>query len=256
MPLCGKGSIRHINLHMACQDVTTKLSWLVANIDHVRLSMFPSKQHHLVGGPIITKFRFIMMTNHLCLWSIKLALHEQPYRHYWISHNLMPLGMGSPWMIWDSHSSNMEESNADERESAIGFHTCTTFVQGIFKGNYKQILGQVMDLKYLSWIFNLALANQRLFDQTHPPIPPTFSHVAFFIGLTMFVQGEGWCYNMTSCAFLVIVGSRTFKVIYGCGTRIWWCGGAKTWWHFPTFCVTITCHAFNLECQRCSIVPT
>ncbi len=71
----------------------------------------------------------------------------------------MPLGMGSPWMIWDSHSSNMEESNANERELAIGFHTCTTFVKGILKGTSKQILGQVMDLNYLTWIFNLALAD-------------------------------------------------------------------------------------------------
>jgi hypothetical protein len=103
----------------------------------------------------------------------------------------MPLGMGSPWMIWDSHSSNMEESNANERELAIGFHTCTTFVKGILKRTSKQILGQVMDLNYLTWIFNLALVDQRLFNQTHPPIPPTFSHVAFFIELVMFVEGEG-----------------------------------------------------------------
>ncbi len=67
-------------------------------------------------------------------------------------------------MIWDSHSSNMEESNADEREWAIGFHTCTTFVQGILEGIRKQFLGQVMDLNNLTWIFNLPLADQRLFD--------------------------------------------------------------------------------------------
>ncbi len=94
-------------------------------------------------------------------------------------------------MIWDSHSSNMEESNVDEKEQAIGFHICTTFVQGILERIHKQILGQVMDLNNPTWIFNLDLANQSLFDQTHPPIPPTFSHVALFIGLVMFVQGEG-----------------------------------------------------------------
>jgi hypothetical protein len=68
----------------------------------------------------------------------------------------------------------MEESNVNERERAIGFHTYTTFVQGILEGICKQILGQVMDVNNLTWIFNLALANQRLFDQTHPPIPPIF----------------------------------------------------------------------------------
>jgi len=39
---------------------------------------------------------------------------------------------GGPRMIWDSHSSNMEKPNVDEREWAMGFHTNTTGVQGIF----------------------------------------------------------------------------------------------------------------------------
>jgi len=80
----------------------------------------------------------------------------------------------------------MEESNANEKEQAIGFHTCTTFVQSIIERIHKQNLGQVMDLNYLTWIFNLALADQKLFDQTHRPIPPIFSHIALFIGLVMF----------------------------------------------------------------------
>ncbi len=29
---------------------------------------------------------------------------------------------GGPRMIWDSHSSSMEEPNADEKEQAMGFH--------------------------------------------------------------------------------------------------------------------------------------
>ncbi len=33
-------------------------------------------------------------------------------------------------------------------------------------------------------------------------------------------------------------------------------GGSKTWWHFPTFCVIITCHALNLGCWGWSIIPT
>ncbi len=86
----------------------------------------------------------------------------------------MPLGMGSLVMIWDSHSSNMEESNAYERKRAIRFHTYTTFVQSIHEGICKQSLGQVMDLNNLTWIFNLVYQDQRLFDQTHPPIPPIF----------------------------------------------------------------------------------
>jgi len=29
-------------------------------------------------------------------------------------------------MIWDSKSFSMEKLNADEKERAMGFHTCTT----------------------------------------------------------------------------------------------------------------------------------
>jgi hypothetical protein len=39
---------------------------------------------------------------------------------------------GGPWIIWDSHSSSMEEPNADERERAMGFCTSTTTMQSIF----------------------------------------------------------------------------------------------------------------------------
>jgi hypothetical protein len=35
-------------------------------------------------------------------------------------------------MNWDSHSSTMEEPNVDEREWAMGFHTSTTSMQGMF----------------------------------------------------------------------------------------------------------------------------
>ncbi len=62
-------------------------------------------------------------------------------------------------MIWDSHSSNMEEPNANEREWAMGFRTDATTMQGIFEGVHRRILGQVMDFNYLTWIFSLLLAN-------------------------------------------------------------------------------------------------
>jgi hypothetical protein len=53
--------------------------------------------------------------------------------------------------IWDYHSSNMEESYADEREQAMGFHIGTT-MQDIFKGTHRWILGQVMDSNCFTWI--------------------------------------------------------------------------------------------------------
>jgi hypothetical protein len=90
-------------------------------------------------------------------------------------------------MIWDFHSFNMEEPNANEREWAMGFRTNTTIVQGISKGACRQILGQVMDFNYLTWIFNLVLAKQLRFGQSHPPTPPHLSFVAPFVGSSMAV---------------------------------------------------------------------
>jgi hypothetical protein len=52
----------------------------------------------------------------------------------------------------------MEKPNVDEREHAMGFCIGTTIVQGISEGARKQILGQVMDLNCLTWIFILVLA--------------------------------------------------------------------------------------------------
>jgi hypothetical protein len=52
----------------------------------------------------------------------------------------------------------MEKPNVDEREKAMGFCIGTTIVQGISEGARKQILGQVMDLNCLTWIFILVLA--------------------------------------------------------------------------------------------------
>jgi hypothetical protein len=62
----------------------------------------------------------------------------------------------------------------------MGFYTSTTTMQGISKGTCRQILGQVMDLNCLTWIFNLILAKQLCFGQSHPPTPPHLSFVAPF----------------------------------------------------------------------------
>jgi hypothetical protein len=54
----------------------------------------------------------------------------------------------------------MEEPNVDEREHAMGFHIGTTTMEGIFERNHRWILGQIMDLNYLTWIFSLVLVKQ------------------------------------------------------------------------------------------------
>ncbi len=61
-------------------------------------------------------------------------------------------------MICDSHSSNMEKPNVNEKEQAMGFCINTTTMQGISKRACSWIFEQVMDLNYLTWISNLVLA--------------------------------------------------------------------------------------------------
>ncbi len=94
------------------------------------------------------------------------------------------------------------------------------------------------------------------------PITPTrsthFSHVAPFIGLVMFVQEGGggdviakyvvhpWHLWDQGCEGIFIGVEQEFGDL----------GGSKTWWHFPTFRVIMTCHAFNLGCWEWSIIPT
>ncbi len=94
-----------------------------------------------------------------------------------------------PRMIWDSHSSSMEEPNVDEKEQAMGFHISTTTMQGIFEGAHRWILGQVMDFNCPTWIFSLVLVKQLHFGQSRPPTLPHLSLVAPFVGSIMVVQG-------------------------------------------------------------------
>jgi hypothetical protein len=54
----------------------------------------------------------------------------------------------------------MEEPNVDEREHAMGFRIGTTTMEGIFERTHRWILGQIMDLNYLTWIFSLVLVKQ------------------------------------------------------------------------------------------------
>jgi len=63
-------------------------------------------------------------------------------------------------MILNLHSSSMAKPNANEKEHAMGFHIGTTVMQGIFERTHQQILGQVMDLNYLTWSFSLLLVKQ------------------------------------------------------------------------------------------------
>jgi len=48
-----------------------------------------------------------------------------------------------------------------------------------------------MDFNYFTWIFNLVLAKQLCFGQSHPPTTPHFSIITPFVGSAMVVQGGG-----------------------------------------------------------------
>jgi hypothetical protein len=70
----------------------------------------------------------------------------------------------------------------------MGFRTSTTIVQGIYERARMHILKQVMDVNYLTWIFNLFLAKHLHFGQSHPPAPPHLPLVAPFARSVMVVQ--------------------------------------------------------------------
>jgi hypothetical protein len=50
------------------------------------------------------------------------------------------------------------EPNADEREHVMGFPTGVTSVPSISEVSHRQVLGQAMDLNYLTWIVSLGMA--------------------------------------------------------------------------------------------------
>jgi hypothetical protein len=56
-----------------------------------------------------------------------------------------------PRMIWDFNSSNTEEPNADETKQTMSFYIYTIAMLGIYERTHRLILGQVMDLNYLTW---------------------------------------------------------------------------------------------------------
>ncbi len=97
----------------------------------------------------------------------------------------------APNIIWDANSSRMEEPNVDEQERTMGFHTTTTTMQKLSKGTHKQILGQVMDIICLTWIFILCWAEQVRFALSFLPTHLYFTFVAPTFRLGMLVQRGG-----------------------------------------------------------------
>jgi hypothetical protein len=88
-------------------------------------------------------------------------------------------------MIWDFNSSNMEELNTNEIKQTMNFHIYTIAMLGFYEGTHRLILGQVMDLNYFTWFFNLVLAKQACLAHSFTPTHPTYTFVASPIGIPM-----------------------------------------------------------------------
>jgi hypothetical protein len=55
-------------------------------------------------------------------------------------------------MLWNSHSSNTKQPNANEREQIIRLHISSNVVPNLSKNLQRHTLGLVMDLNCLTWI--------------------------------------------------------------------------------------------------------
>ncbi len=79
---------------------------------------------------------------------------------------------GGPGLVWDTCSQQLVQPNADEREHAMGFPTGVTSVPFISEASRRQVLDQVMDLNYLTWIVSLGMAEQHRFKATSVIVTP------------------------------------------------------------------------------------
>jgi hypothetical protein len=160
---------------------------------------------------------------HLTWWLTTFSCNQQG----WLtSSNLtysFDFSLFSCILRWQSrhdlgaNSSKMEEPNVDERKRPMGFYTSTTIMQGISKGVHKHILGHVMDLTYLTWIFSLCWAEQIWFAQSFPPIHPFSTFVTPTFGSTMLVQGvgrHGGIFGIYGIKDLWVMGRRF--LMWGC----------------------------------------
>jgi len=112
---------------------------------------------------------------------------------------------GGLGMVWDSNKFNMDDLlNVNEREQTIGFCINITTMFSTSKRAYKYILGQIMDMNCMTWIFSLTLAKQthlaHSFPHTHLPHP----FVAPHLKCPWWCKG-GICGN-TRCTSLAYVG--------------------------------------------------
>ena len=64
-------------------------------------------------------------------------------------------------MVWDVHTKSHTEPLANKQERAMGFHTATTVVPGLYEGQRRFVLGQATNLHTIVKIVSLFLALQQ-----------------------------------------------------------------------------------------------
>ncbi len=122
---------------------------------------------------------------------------------------------GGPRMIWDSHSSSMEEPNVDEKEHAMGSTLAPQLCMAFFKEPVSRFWGKLWisttshGFSAWSWQNNYVLANH-----THP-FHPIFHLLHLLLGQLWWCKG-GWSYNRINTPLAIMV-SRMPRDIYGCG---------------------------------------
>jgi hypothetical protein len=70
------------------------------------------------------------------------------------SHAYREGGLG---LLWDTCPQRLVEFNTNGREHVMGFPIGVTLVPSISEASRRQVLGQAMDLNYLTWIISLGM---------------------------------------------------------------------------------------------------
>ncbi len=102
------------------------------------------------------------------------------------SHAYREGGLG---LVWDTCSQQLVEPNADERKRAMGFPTGVTSVPSISEVSCRQVLGQAMDLNYLTWIVSLGMAKQCRLKATSVIVTPLVSSLPI-VTIEASIRGE------------------------------------------------------------------
>jgi len=101
---------------------------------------------------------------------------------------------GGPKLVWDTCSQRLVEPNVDKRKCAMGFPIGMTSIPSILEASRRQVLGQIMDLNYLTWIVSLGMVEQCWLRATSVVVTPLVSSLP-----TMTVEASAG--GEESCAF-------------------------------------------------------